>query len=60
MNGSDLMEEALRIREESGVLDAADFLTGRGISYELALIALVGSEKARRKFGLDYPRIKFK
>lgn len=60
MNGSDLLNEALQIKAESGALDAADFLTGKGISYELALIAMVGSERARRAFGLDYPRIKFK
>jgi hypothetical protein len=48
-----LMEQALRIKTESGALDAADFLAEKGFNYEFALVALVGLRKAQIHYGVS-------
>ncbi len=53
-DGRKLMDQARAVKAREGTLAAADHLQSKGISYDLALIALVGALRARAEFGLDF------
>ena len=40
------MEKALRVRDQEGIVAAAEWLENEGIPWELAIIALVGGRRA--------------
>jgi len=48
IEGHELMERALTMRDSGNVEIAARWLEAQGISYELAMIALIGARAAER------------
>lgn len=53
-NGSELMDKALHMKRKSGAMKAAYMMQKEGISYELAMLALVGFSRCRDYYGFEW------
>jgi len=53
VTGKQLLEKALQHRDTHGTRAAAVWLEERGINRDLAILALLGSAKAARQFGIN-------
>lgn len=53
MTGHELMEMALRVKEKYGVQKAIAVMVEHGVSREMATIALVGANRARRFYDVN-------